>query len=114
MSQNAVESLSFLPDGVFYGICTLEALGESFPMVMSYGNNDFYKNESKSAEVHIYDRLFDDFYGSRIDIEIQGYIREQRDFSNVEALITEIKNDIEIAKEHLRLCQVANSHPQNP
>jgi FAD synthase len=70
-------------------------------MVMSYGNNDFYKNESKSAEVHIYDRLFDDFYGSQIDIQIEGYIRAQSDFPNVQALIRQIHNDIQMAKARL-------------
>lgn len=70
-------------------------------MVMSYGNNDFYKNASKSAEVHIYDRLFDDFYGSNIDILIDGYIRKQSDFPNVEALISQIHSDIQVARERL-------------
>ena len=70
-------------------------------MVMSYGNNDFYKNSSKSAEVHIYDRLFDDFYGSNIDILIDGYIRKQSDFPNVEALISQIHSDIQVARERL-------------
>lgn len=69
-------------------------------MAMCYRNNDIYKNESKSAEVHIYDRLSDDFYGSNIDSYWWVY-RELSDFPNVEALISQIHSDIQVAKERL-------------
>ncbi|KAF9176680.1 riboflavin kinase, partial [Haplosporangium sp. Z 27] len=38
------------------------------PMVMSLGWNPFYKNEKKSAEVHIMHNFHRDFYGDELRV----------------------------------------------
>ncbi|XP_036150896.1 riboflavin kinase-like [Monomorium pharaonis] len=66
-------------------------------MVASIGWNPYYKNEKKSLEVHLLHKFQDEFYGKELKIIIGGYIRPERDFSSLDELIAEIKNDIAIA-----------------
>lgn len=85
--------------GIYYGWVALE--GQVYKMVASIGWNPFYKNEKKTIEVHILDKLKNDFYGKEIKVIITGYIRPEKDFASTDDLIKEIKNDIEIAKKEL-------------
>ncbi|KAF9374586.1 riboflavin kinase [Podila verticillata] len=61
-------------------------------MVMSLGWNPFYKNEKKSAEVHIMHNFHKDFYGDDLHVVVLGYIQ---------ALIEDINIDIEVAHRSL-------------
>lgn len=70
-------------------------------MVASIGWNPYYKNEKKSLEVHLLHKFEDDFYGEELKVIIGGYIRPEKDFSSLDELITEIKNDIAIAESQL-------------
>ncbi|XP_070156102.1 riboflavin kinase-like [Polyergus mexicanus] len=70
-------------------------------MVTSIGWNPYYKNEKKSMEVHLLHKSHNDFYGEKIKVIITGYIRPEKDFSSLEELIKEIKNDIAIAEQRL-------------
>lgn len=72
-----------------------------FPMVMSIGCNDFYRNTDLSVEVHVLHKFEADFYGVEMRIVITGFIREMRDYPNVEALIEAIKLDCDIARQSL-------------
>ncbi|KAF8434889.1 hypothetical protein BGX38DRAFT_1251533 [Terfezia claveryi] len=71
--------------------------GNVFPMVMSIGWNPFYKNTVRSVEVHIIHTFPTDFYGTHMKILVLGYIRPELDYVSKEALIGDIKTDIEIA-----------------
>lgn len=88
-----------LSTGVYYGWASLH--GQVYKMVSSIGWNPYYKNEKKSMEVHLLHKFNDDFYGKEIKVIITGYIRPERDFSSLEELIKEIKNDIAIAEQKL-------------
>ncbi|KAG0325717.1 riboflavin kinase [Dissophora globulifera] len=72
-----------------------------YPMVMSLGWNPFYKNEKKSAEVHIMHNFHRDFYGDDLRIVVLGYIRPELDYTTLEALIEDINIDIEVAHRSL-------------
>ncbi|KAG0357010.1 riboflavin kinase [Podila minutissima] len=72
-----------------------------YPMVMSLGWNPFYKNEKKSAEVHIMHNFHKDFYGDDLRVVVLGYIRPELDYTTLEALIEDINIDIEVAHRSL-------------
>ncbi|KAK3303485.1 riboflavin kinase [Chaetomium strumarium] len=72
-----------------------------YPMVMSIGYNPFYKNTVRSAEVHVLHSFRADFYGAEMRLLITGFIREERDYSGLEALIADINFDCDVAKRSL-------------
>lgn len=86
-------NLDVVPDieeGVYYGTCILHGVEEN--MVMSVGYNP--TTCDRSAEVHIYNKTFDDFYGEVLTIKISGYIRPMVKCDSLDALKTLINNDI--------------------
>ncbi|KAH0529211.1 hypothetical protein TsFJ059_003981 [Trichoderma semiorbis] len=104
-----------IPSGVYFGYASL-ALPPShpdhpssapsgaftvFPMVMSIGYNPFYKNTVRSAEVHILHKFGRDFYDAHMRLLILGFIREEKDYKSLEALIDDINFDCEVAKKSL-------------
>ena len=70
-------------------------------MVMSIGYNPFYKNTVRSAEVHVLHAFASDFYGAHMRLQLLGFIREEKDYSGLEALIEDINFDCEVAKRSL-------------
>lgn len=92
-----------IESGVYYGFAGLDLInvdtgskGVVFPMVMSIGWNPFYKNTVRSVEVHIVHSFPEDFYGARMNLVILGFIRPEYDYVSKEALIEDIKMDIEV------------------
>lgn len=65
---------------------------------MSIGWNPFYKNQHRSAEVHIMHEYGRDFYGEDMRVLVTGYLRPELDYTTVDALIEDIRLDIEIAR----------------
>lgn len=72
-----------------------------YPMVMSIGYNPFYKNTVRSAEVHVLEKFGADFYGVEMRLLVTGFIRNEKDYSGLEALIADIEFDCEVAKHSL-------------
>ncbi|KAG4438108.1 hypothetical protein IFR05_006429, partial [Cadophora sp. M221] len=68
-----------------------------YPMVMSIGFNPFYKNTVRSAEVHVMQKFEKDFYGCEMRLCILGFIRKELDYVSLEALVGDIRTDIEVA-----------------
>jgi riboflavin kinase len=108
--------ISNVPSGVYYGYASL-ALPSShpdkpssasadgaftvYPMVMSIGYNPFYKNTVRSAEVHVLQKFSQDFYDAHMRLLILGFIREEKDYKSLEALIEDINFDCHVAKKSL-------------
>ncbi|CAI7606434.1 unnamed protein product [Penicillium manginii] len=85
------------------------------PAVLSIGYNPFYKNTVRSVEIHVmppttqpsptaatqsqptFHRL-PDFYGTKLNLLILGYIRPEFDYVSMEALIEDIRVDCEVAR----------------
>ncbi|XP_040928466.1 riboflavin kinase [Betta splendens] len=94
--------------GIYYGWACV-GNGDIHKMVMSIGWNPYYKNTKKSMETHVIHKFKEDFYGAVLSVVMVGYIRPERTFNSLEALIEAINSDIEEAKvkldlpEHLRL-----------
>lgn len=72
-----------------------------YPMVMSIGYNPFYKNTVRSAEVHVLHKFEQDFYDAHMRLLILGYVREELDYTSLEALVADINFDCEVAKNSL-------------
>ncbi|XP_077200878.1 riboflavin kinase [Paroedura picta] len=102
-SEETVENFpSDIPTGIYYGWASV-ANGDVHKMVLSIGWNPFYKNIKKSVETHIIHSFKEDFYGEDLGVIILGYIRPERNFDSLSALIAAIHNDIEEAKNTLDL-----------
>ncbi|KAG5370371.1 Riboflavin kinase [Yarrowia sp. C11] len=71
------------------------------PMVMSVGWNPFYQNDQKSAEIHIIHKFAHTFYGASIKVMVLGYLRPEKNFTSLEALVDEIHNDIRVSQEKM-------------
>jgi riboflavin kinase len=70
-------------------------------MVMSIGYNPYYKNTVRSAEVHVLHKFAQDFYGVHMRLLILGFIREEKDYKSLDALIEDINFDCVVAKKSL-------------
>lgn len=70
-------------------------------MVVSIGWNPFYKNEARSVEIHIIHKFDSDFYNSLLNVSILGFIRKEQDYDGLQALIDDIKTDIEVGGRSL-------------
>ncbi|XMA17380.1 hypothetical protein WAI453_010171 [Rhynchosporium graminicola] len=70
-------------------------------MVMSIGFNPFYKNTVRSAEVHVMQKFDKDFYGAEMRVLLLGFIRKELDYVSLEALVDDIRTDIEVAGRSL-------------
>ncbi|XP_053788413.1 riboflavin kinase [Vidua chalybeata] len=102
-SEQVVESFpSDIPTGIYYGWACV-GNGDVHKMVLSIGWNPFYKNIKKSVETHIIHTFKEDFYGEILSIVITGYIRPEKNFDSLDALISAIQEDIEEAKRQLDL-----------
>uniref|UniRef100_A0AAQ5XFK5 Riboflavin kinase n=1 Tax=Amphiprion ocellaris TaxID=80972 RepID=A0AAQ5XFK5_AMPOC len=105
--------------GIYYGWACV-GNGNVYKMVMSIGWNPYYKNTKKSmanwqkvagtnSETHVIHTFKEDFYGDILSVVMVGYIRPERTYDSLEALIAAINSDIEEAKlklelpEHLKL-----------
>jgi riboflavin kinase len=69
-----------LGTGIYYGMASLH--GQRYEAVVSVGWNPFYKNSKKTIEAHLLATL-DDFYGSKMSLELFGYLRPEADFKGL-------------------------------
>ena len=77
------------------------AVAGLYPMVMSIGNNPFYHNTTRTAEVHILYPFAHDFYGAHLRLAILGYIRPEQNYASLDALVEDIQFDCVVAKQSL-------------
>ncbi|KAI5865949.1 riboflavin kinase [Durotheca rogersii] len=72
-----------------------------YPMVMSIGYNPFYKNAVRSAEVHVLHAFAADFYGAPLRLLLLGFVRDERDYASLDALVRDINVDCDVARQSL-------------
>jgi len=108
------DALAALPTGIYLGWASVHVPGlegdESgggggggsarvYKMVMSVGWNPFYKNERKTVEPHLlHDFGARDFYGQRLRLVLTGFMRPERGFDSLGALVDAINADIAHAR----------------
>lgn len=99
-----IEVVKQLPEciktGIYFGFATVDK-SEVFKMVMSIGWNPYFQNTQKSMEIHIIHQFDEDFYGLEMKACILGFMRPEKSFDSLDALILAIHNDIEEAKRKL-------------
>lgn len=79
---------------------TGECRGKQFKGVANIGYSPTFENHEFTVEVHIFD--FDEnIYGEKIRVNFVKRIRDEIKFSDISALITQIKKDIGSAREIL-------------
>ena len=91
----------YLETGIYFGWASVGTDAAVYPMVMSFGWNPFYKNEKRSAEVHIIHEFATDFYDEELRVAVAGYIRPEFNYVDVASLIDDIKTDIRVAQQSL-------------
>ncbi|KAJ3317511.1 riboflavin kinase [Boothiomyces sp. JEL0866] len=74
-----------LETGIYYGYAQVGNNSPVYEMCMSYGWNPYYKNEKRSAEVHIIHQFEQDFYGEELKVIILGYIRPELNYTTLGA-----------------------------
>ncbi|KAI0449896.1 hypothetical protein F5B21DRAFT_28360 [Xylaria acuta] len=76
-------------------------LFQIYPMVMSIGYNPFYKNSVRSAEVHVLRSFGADFYDAPMRLLILGFVRDEKDYAGLDALVEDIRVDCDVARQSL-------------
>lgn len=69
--------------------------------MLSIGYNPYYKNTTRSIEIHILANFEKDFYGAELSLIILGFIRPEFDYVSKEALVEDIREDIRVAQRSL-------------
>lgn len=75
--------------------------GKSAEGVASYGVRPTFGGGQPLLEVHLFD-FAGDLYDARMTVVFRGWIREERNFSSVEALIDQMNHDAAEARRQLR------------
>jgi riboflavin kinase/FMN adenylyltransferase len=86
-------------DGVYAGWYERPG-GEVHPCAINLGRRPtFYEHADHSLlEAHLLD--FDgDLYGERAEVRFAHFLRSERKFEGIDALVTQLKHDIEHARE---------------
>eukprot|EP00656_Telonema_subtile_P033798 TRINITY_DN376_c0_g1_i6.p1 TRINITY_DN376_c0_g1~~TRINITY_DN376_c0_g1_i6.p1 ORF type:complete len:152 (-),score=37.06 TRINITY_DN376_c0_g1_i6:244-699(-) len=100
------ELLSCTTCGIYCGWAQV-AGGEVHKMVTSIGWNPFYRNQKKTVEPHLIHEFNRDFYGEQLKVLICGFVRPERDFESVQALIEAIEEDVAKAERALDSAEYA-------
>jgi riboflavin kinase/FMN adenylyltransferase len=78
-------------DGVYAGRCEVRSVNHA--AAISIGTMPTFKENVRQVEAHLID--FDgDLYGQMLRVEVTDWIREQRKFSGIDALVAQMKLDI--------------------
>ncbi|MCW2642343.1 MAG: riboflavin biosynthesis protein RibF [Dactylosporangium sp.] len=86
-------------DGV-YAAWLVRGRGERLPAAVSIGTNPTFSGHERRVEAHVLD--FDgDLYGERLALDFVVRLREQRTYSGVEPLVTQIREDVAQTREVL-------------
>lgn len=85
-------------DGVYATFATIG--GRFYDGVTNVGFNPTFRNETRSVETHLFD-FAGDVYGKNMRLEFVERLRGEIQFASPEALVLQIKKDIENAKDAL-------------
>ena len=88
-----------LPHGVYAARVSGNMLNSQMA-VANIGTRPTFSEGELSIELHILD-FSGDIYGSKLEVELCSFLREEREFSNVEDLKSQIRVDIEQAQKRL-------------
>jgi len=87
------------PDGVYAAVA--EAETERFPAVVNIGTNPTFGDQAVSIEAHLLG-FQGELYSRRLRLAFYHRLRGEIKFSSAEALVAQIREDVDRAKEILR------------
>lgn len=92
-----------IPKTGIYAVKVTDAAapGETYKGMLSIGYNPTFDGKEQTIEVNILD-YNKDIYGNTLTLEFIAFIRNEKKFDSLEALIDEIKNDERKSREILR------------
>jgi FAD synthase len=93
--------LSTITAGVYYGFASVGDSSAVYKTVLSIGWNPFYNNSKKTIEPYLLHKFESDFYGQNLRLVMVGYLRPEKNYSSLDALISAIKLDIATADKLL-------------
>ncbi|MEO6436035.1 MAG: riboflavin kinase, partial [Tepidisphaeraceae bacterium] len=82
-------------DGVYVGRCTID--GQTYPAAVSIGSLPTFDHRKLQVEAHLVG-FNGDLYGQTLEVELLDWVREQRKFSGVEPLKTQIERDLLVVR----------------
>ncbi|OQR96918.1 riboflavin kinase [Thraustotheca clavata] len=94
------DALHDTPTGIYCGWATVDGQGP-YMAVASVGWNPTFKNTEKTIEPHLLHTFESDFYGSKINLVLCGYIRPELPFTTLDDLIAAIQSDIALSRKWL-------------
>ncbi len=83
-------------DGVYAGRCNIN--GPPFQAAISIGTLPTFEEDRRQIEVHLID-FDDDLYGQSLEVEITDWLRDQRKFQGVDALVARLHMDVQACRE---------------
>jgi riboflavin kinase/FMN adenylyltransferase len=83
------------PDGVYAATALIEK--QRFLSVASLGVGPTFGGDPAAVEVHVVG-VSEDLYGKTMELELAGFLREQKKFSSEDDLAAQIGRDVEAAK----------------
>jgi riboflavin kinase/FMN adenylyltransferase len=99
-TANMTPTVDFVPRRGVYITQTLFH-HKSYPSITNIGYNPTFHGETNppiKTETHLFD-FDEDIYGQEIQVELLQYIRDEKKFSGIQELLTQIRADIHQAKD---------------
>ncbi|OEJ94146.1 riboflavin biosynthesis protein RibF [Streptomyces thermolilacinus SPC6] len=84
-------------DGVYAGWLTAD--GERMPAAISVGTNPQFDGTERTVEAYAIDRVGLDLYGMHVAVDFLAYVRGQKKFDSIEALLEAIADDVKRCRE---------------
>lgn len=90
------------PDGVYAGWLRRLDTGETFPAAISVGTNPTFSGvRERRVESYVLDRTDLELYGVEVEVSFVDRLRGMVAFSSAEALVEQMKDDVDRARELL-------------
>jgi riboflavin kinase/FMN adenylyltransferase len=90
------------PDGVYAGWLRRIDTGETYPAAISVGTNPTFGGvRDRRVESYVLDRTDLELYGVEVEVGFVDRLRGMVAFSSVEALVEQMKEDVDRARELL-------------
>ncbi|MCY0907203.1 riboflavin biosynthesis protein RibF [Sulfobacillus sp. hq2] len=88
------------PYGVYAGFLR-GTDGSRYAAVANWGVRPTFGQSLPVLEIHVLDKILDDWYGHRVSFDFIEHVRAEQKFDGVDALIRQIQKDIEKARQLL-------------
>jgi riboflavin kinase/FMN adenylyltransferase len=90
------------PDGVYAGRLRRLDTGETYPAAISVGTNPtFHGERARRVESYVLDRTDLELYGVEVEVSFVEHLRGMEAYDSVEALLVQMKDDVDRSREIL-------------